>query len=1005
MPATILWDGGPTGPGTIWLDPANWVGDVLPGPNDDAVIGSIDPGRTVRVPIGGLVNADIRGYPGGASFPQGPTTLTLGDVPFGLVPLGATPASLGVIQAPSGNSVVTISTNIPGPSVVYTLMNSTFGTAGALIGTVEFVGVSGARDLFGLEEGNNIRDYRNDGYNNTIRWDTKTATFGPEPVRLDRQEFFLSRSFATDTLTQIIFTGQGGTPQGNAFLAALSVSPPPLDVIFSGSASVRSLTVDRTLRLTGGSLSIGAAESRFSHLVLDGGSLIPLDGASIVTSTIEGPGTLTNPAGTTLTVSGTTINAPFVNRGDLQANNWNTIAGPFTNAAGANARVNWDRWNYTCGLNVPGGFVNHGAFEFDAGASFETATALRAESGAIVNAPDGTITLVGWGRGQLVGRIDNQGTINMLSKTTWYNLGASINSGTINQLLDNPEIYESAPGATFENRGTVNVDVGIRIYGGAYIQTSGTTTINGKIWATGGLVLQGGSVAGTGWVGDFYDSAGMPLKQSGGTISPGTSPGTLTVYGNYSQQGGTLAVDLNGVTAGTQYDQLKITRGVYYANSGPFTVTLDGSLAVSVGYAAAVGDAFRIIDNDGTDPVVGTFVGLPEGAVLTANGQDFLISYRGGTGNDVTLTRTAPLVPKVQSVQVNDGAAQRSRVTSLTVTFNTAVTFAGAAANAFALTRNGDGAVVSFTVTTGWVGGSTVVTLDRFAGPGADAGSLADGAYTMRVRAGQVSTALGQLDGDGNGTPGDDFTFGAAQGLIRRYGDASGDGWVDAADMPAFRQTFGSIVTDPVYLPYLDANADGAVNGIDLTRFRQAYTAGPPRVAAVQVNDGSAQRSRVTSLSVIFSPAVSFAGAPAAAFVLTREDGTAVAFSATVAADATRVTLDHFAGAAVDAGSLVDGRYTLRVLADQVSSPEGQLDGNRDGTPGDDYTFGAAQGLVRKYGDGNGDGKVDAADLALFRQTFGRVDGDPLYQSGFDVNGDGVINGIDLTRFRQAFGG
>jgi hypothetical protein len=132
-----------------------------------------------------------------------------------------------------------------------------------------------------------------------------------------------------------------------------------------------------------------------------------------------------------------------------------------------------------------------------------------------------------------------------------------------------------------------------------------------------------------------------------------------------------------------------------------------------------------------------------------------------------------------------------------------------------------------------------------------------------------------------------------------------------------------------------------------------------------------------------------------------------VTFTATVSvvADATRVTLDHFVGPAAEFGSLANGRYTLKILANQVSTPAGALDGNGDGTPGDDYTFGAAQGLVRLYGDGNGDGKVDAADLALFRQTFGRVAGDPLYQSGFDVNGDGVINCTDLTRFRQAYGG
>ena len=50
---------------------------------------------------------------------------------------------------------------------------------------------------------------------------------------------------------------------------------------------------------------------------------------------------------------------------------------------------------------------------------------------------------------------------------------------------------------------------------------------------------------------------------------------------------------------------------------------------------------FTIIDNDGTDAVTGTFAALPEGATIRAQDQSlFRISYRGGDGNDVVLTRT-----------------------------------------------------------------------------------------------------------------------------------------------------------------------------------------------------------------------------------------------------------------------------------------------------------------------------------------------------------------------------
>lgn len=36
----ILWDGGTDGTGTVWGTAVNWVGDVLPGVNDDVEIGA-----------------------------------------------------------------------------------------------------------------------------------------------------------------------------------------------------------------------------------------------------------------------------------------------------------------------------------------------------------------------------------------------------------------------------------------------------------------------------------------------------------------------------------------------------------------------------------------------------------------------------------------------------------------------------------------------------------------------------------------------------------------------------------------------------------------------------------------------------------------------------------------------------------------------------------------------------------------------------------------------------
>jgi Dockerin type I domain len=172
-----------------------------------------------------------------------------------------------------------------------------------------------------------------------------------------------------------------------------------------------------------------------------------------------------------------------------------------------------------------------------------------------------------------------------------------------------------------------------------------------------------------------------------------------------------------------------------------------------------------------------------------------------------------------------------------------------------------------------------------------------------------------------------------------------------------------------------------------------------PRVVSTIVNDGAAQRSRVTSLQVTFSAQVSFAGPVANAFTLMRTGGASVNFqaSASVINGVTVVTLNNFTGAETDTfGSLNDGRFTLTALASQITANGQQM--------GSNYTFGDAQGLYRLFGDVNGDQTVNGFDLGFFRNAFGTQAGDANYLSYFDLNGDGVINGFDLGQFRTRFG-
>jgi hypothetical protein len=101
---------------------------------------------------------------------------------------------------------------------------------------------------------------------------------------------------------------------------------------------------------------------------------------------------------------------------------------------------------------------------------------------------------------------------------------------------------------------------------------------------------------------------------------------------------------------------------------------------------------------------------------------------------------------------------------------------------------------------------------------------------------------------------------------------------------------------------------------------------------------------------------------------------------------------------------LADGRFILTALAGQISGKNGALDGDGDGQPGGNFSFGDTQGLFRFFGDANGDQVVNGLDLGLFRSAFGTAIGDANFDSFFDFNGDGVINGLDLGQFKLRFG-
>ncbi|QDU61409.1 hypothetical protein Pan216_22650 [Planctomycetes bacterium Pan216] len=104
-------------------------------------------------------------------------------------------------------------------------------------------------------------------------------------------------------------------------------------------------------------------------------------------------------------------------------------------------------------------------------------------------------------------------------------------------------------------------------------------------------------------------------------------------------------VEIEGTEAGA-FTQLGVEGTVEIAGANLVVI-------VDPAYTGVVGDEFEVLTNDGTDPIVGTFVGLAEGASIVVEGLEFEVSYDGGDGNDVTLT----VVGQPREVDFSQGIA------------------------------------------------------------------------------------------------------------------------------------------------------------------------------------------------------------------------------------------------------------------------------------------------------------------------------------------------------------
>jgi len=193
----------------------------------------------------------------------------------------------------------------------------------------------------------------------------------------------------------------------------------------------------------------------------------------------------------------------------------------------------------------------------------------------------------------------NSGTFNAKQTTTMTGTAAEsfINNGSF---IKNTAGTTTTMNIPFTNNGTVDIVAGNLIF------QQGMDNGENAVINLGDGTLDPGDTLNLA-IGDSLIGSGTLAANlvNAGTVSPGESPGSVTVQGDYTQEStGVLEIQLGGTTAGTQYDQLTVTG----------TASMAGTLNVSLidGFIPQVGDSFTILPYSTRSGGFST-LNLPEG--------------------------------------------------------------------------------------------------------------------------------------------------------------------------------------------------------------------------------------------------------------------------------------------------------------------------------------------------------------------------------------------------------
>jgi sugar lactone lactonase YvrE/plastocyanin len=585
--APVVWQGGTVGLETSWSEPNNWSPVTVPTSIDDVKIPAtavyqpvltasttindlvVEAGATLSVNSGVVLTATGSVDAGTTIIGAGTVKMTSATMTYlvgtlanlevsGQVALGGDTNVTGNLTVSSGGSLGINGHNLTVGGDLYVDLDGTAGN-GLIMGI--------ATDTVTVD-GNATFTVSSSSADSTGHFSAGTLYLGGDFVQSNAGG--LSGKAFVSSGTTVVFNN-AGTAQNVTF--ATPTQSYFYDVIINTPAGTHFLSdvyIDNQLTMGSGTLNQAATYETYYNNYLPDISVgtynvvnTHVNGALMMTASLDLSQSSNNlfvDAGKSLTINGSSLTVG----GDLKVtldSNDNSTGLIMSNAADT--------------VNVEGN------------ATFTVSNTTADSTG---NFTAGTLNLSGNFIQDWAGGLSSKGFVSTGTKVSFAGIAAQ-------------SIFFSTPGSSLSRFYAVEINnIAGRVALSSNMTADSILIQNGSIFDIGSLICTVqtalsnlGTIYGTG---TFDDPGGATFNNSG-IVSPGASPGLLTVQGGYTQvSGGSLSIELGGTTAVSQYDRLDVVGDV---------AVLDGNLDVTTinSFTPSLGDSFTILT--ATGGVTGTF--------------------------------------------------------------------------------------------------------------------------------------------------------------------------------------------------------------------------------------------------------------------------------------------------------------------------------------------------------------------------------------------------------------